>query len=85
MTDYLVLLALSQPRSLDGCSGLSSVIDMFAKSVCPGQDVAPDGLTPSDAAYLTALYASDPEAKLSLAKGDIELRMDDLLTRHEPH
>jgi hypothetical protein len=83
VTDYLTMLALSQPKSLDGCSGLSSVIDMFAKSACPGQDV-PDGLTPSDAAYLTSLYASDPEAKLSLAKGDIELRMADLLTRHEP-
>ena len=83
VTDYLVVLALSQPKSLDGCSGLSSVIDMFAKSACPGQDAPADGLTPSDAAYLTALYGSDPEAKLSLAKGDIELRMVDLLSRHE--
>ena len=84
VTDYLVVLALSQPKSLDGCSGLSSVIDMFAKSACPGQDVPADGLTPSDAAYLTALYGSDPEAKLEVAKGDIQLRMADLLTRHEP-
>jgi hypothetical protein len=78
LTDYLTMLALSQPKSLDGCDALASVIDMFAKSACPGRD-RPDGLTPSDAAYLTALYESDPEAKMPLAQGDISIRMAKIL------
>jgi hypothetical protein len=78
LTDYLAMLALAQPKSLDGCNALPSVIDMFAKSDCPGRD-RPDRLTPSDAAYLTALYASDPEAKMPLAQGDISSRMATIL------
>jgi hypothetical protein len=78
LTDYLAMLALAQPKSLDGCNALPSVIDMFAKSDCPGRD-RPDALTPSDAAYLTALYASDPEAKMPLAQADISGRMAKIL------
>ena len=78
LTDYLAMLALAQPKTLEGCAALPSVIDMFAKSDCPGRD-RPDGLTPSDAAYLTALYASDPEAKMPLAQGDISGRMAKIL------
>jgi hypothetical protein len=78
VADYLVMLALSQPRSLDGCNALTSVIDRFAKSPCPGRD-PPDGLTPADAAYLTALYASDPEGKKSAEQGDIAGRMAKIL------
>jgi hypothetical protein len=83
VTDYLTMLALSQPKSLDGCNDLASVIDMFAKSDCPGRD-RPDGLTPSDAAYLTALYESDPEAKMPLAQGDISGRMAKILINAKP-
>ena len=42
-SDYLALLALSQPkpRSLDGCLALPSVLDLYAKD-CPGRE-APTG------------------------------------------
>jgi hypothetical protein len=80
VADYAVMLALSQPRSLEGCNALSSVIDILAKSVCPGRD-PPDGLTPGDAAYLTALYASDPEGKKRDEQGDIAGRMASILTK----
>ena len=58
-SDYLALVALSQPkpRSLDGCLALPSVLDLYAKD-CPGRE-APTGLTPADQAYLTGLYAAD--------------------------
>jgi hypothetical protein len=59
IADYMVMLALSKPRSLDGCNALASVIDLFAPSAC----AKPGGLTPADAAYLTGLYASDLELK----------------------
>ena len=77
ITDYLVMLTLSQPKSLDRCTSLASVIDVLAKT-CPGRD-PPDGLTPGDAAYLTALYASDPESKKWGEQGDMARRMAKIL------
>ena len=77
VSDYVVMLALSQPRSLDGCNVLPSVIDLFA--TCPDRDT-PDGLTPADAAYLTALYASEPEAKAASERVDMAGRMTDILS-----
>jgi hypothetical protein len=76
--DDMAMLALSKPSSLDGCSALPSVIDRFAKSACPGRD-PPDGLTPADAAFLTALYASDPEGGKVFEEGDIAGRMAKML------
>ena len=76
VSDYVVMLALSQPRSLDGCNTLPSVIDLFA--ACPDRD-APDGLTPADAAYLTALYAADPQGNKASEQSDIAGRMAKIL------
>ena len=78
VADYLVMLALSEPRSLAGCNAMASVIDLFAK--CPDRD-APDGLTPADAAYLTALYAADLEAKTKVEQSDIAGRMARILIK----
>lgn len=75
--DYLTMVALADPGSLDGCSELPSVIDLYAKA-CPGRD-APDGLTPADASYLTALYSADPEQKAWVERGDIARRMAKIL------
>lgn len=79
VADYLSLLALSRPRSLDGCTALSSVIDALSPA-CQGRP-APDGLTPADAAYLTSLYATDLEATGMSQEGDIAGRMASILTR----
>jgi hypothetical protein len=78
LADYMVMLTLAQPKTLDGCNALSSVVDALAGSACPGRE-APDGLTASDAAYLTALYAADPEGKKISAEGDIANRMAKIL------
>jgi hypothetical protein len=80
IADYMVMLTLSQARSLDGCNSFPSVIDLFAKAACPGRD-APDGLTPADAAYLTALYKADLEARKHFQVADISGRMADILTK----
>jgi hypothetical protein len=79
VTDYLVMVALAEPNSLDGCNELPSVIDLFAK-FCTGRD-APDGLTPADASYLTALYSADPEAKKWAEESDIAGRMAKILIK----
>jgi hypothetical protein len=78
LSDYLVMLALSQPKSLDGCNTLPSVIDLLAPTECPGRDT-PDGLTQADAAYLTALYNSDSEGKKNMEQSDISNRMAKML------
>jgi hypothetical protein len=78
VADYLAMLTLAQPKSLDGCGALPSVIDALARSSCAGRE-APDGLTPSDAAYLTALYQADPEARKWVQQGDIAGRMAKIL------
>jgi hypothetical protein len=80
VADYMVMLALSKPRALDGCNALPSVIDVLAKSACPGRD-PPNGLTPADAAYLTALYASDPEGRKWTEQDDIAGRMTNILVK----
>jgi hypothetical protein len=79
ISDYLTVLALSQPK-LDRCTALPSILDLTAKTTCPGRD-APDGLTPTDAAWLTALYASDSEAKGDGERSEIASRMADILIK----
>ena len=77
IADYLVMLTLSQPKSLDACNVLASVLDVLAKG-CTGRD-APDGLTAGDAAYLTALYSADPESRKWAEQSDIARRMAKIL------
>jgi hypothetical protein len=77
LTDYLSMLALAQVKSLDGCSTLPSVIDRLGKG-CANRDT-PDGLTPADAAYLTALYTSDLEKNKPLEQDEIASRMSSIL------
>jgi hypothetical protein len=76
-SDYVAMLALSQPRSLDGCMVLSSVIDLYANA-CSGRD-PPKGLTPADMAYLTSLYAADLTVAKSSEQTDIAGRMVKIL------
>jgi hypothetical protein len=80
LSDYLALVSLAQIKSLDQCYALPSVIDVLAESACPGRD-PPDGLTAGDAAYLTALYQADLQAKKSGERGDIANRMAKILTK----
>jgi beta-lactamase regulating signal transducer with metallopeptidase domain len=54
LADYVAMAALSEPRTVDRCQPLPSVMDLFAGS-CAGRS-APNGLTPADDAYLTGLY-----------------------------
>ena len=79
LSDYVTMLALAQPKSLDSCNGLVSVIDLFS-STCSGRK-APDGLTRADVSYLTALYKANLEAHKSSQETDIASRMADMLLK----
>jgi len=80
LADYLAMTALSQAKSLDGCSAFASILDLMAKSPCPGRD-PPDGLTSADATFLTALYASNPEATALSQQAEIANRMAEVLIK----
>jgi len=56
IADYVAMLVLADPRGLDQCQALPSVLDLFA-GACPGR-AAPTGLTRGDLAYLKALYTA---------------------------
>jgi hypothetical protein len=73
VSDYVALLTLSQPASLDGCDPLPSIIDLMS-TACDGRP-KPDAMTESDIAYLKALYATNAETSAALAKTNIASRM----------
>ena len=79
VADYVAMLAMAQPQSLDGCNALKSVIDIYARG-CAGRE-APDGLTRADVAFLTSLYKTDLEAKKQSQQTDIAGRMADMLLK----
>lgn len=73
VADYITMLSLSQPRSLDECNDLPSILDLLSDG-CDGRP-KPQALTDSDMAYLKGLYAADLGAttvsvqKSSIANG----------------
>jgi len=79
LSDYLVMLTLAQPRRLDGCNSMPSVIDTLSPASCPHD--APDGMTAGDAAYLTALYKADLELRKNFEESDISDRMAAILIK----
>jgi hypothetical protein len=52
LADYITMLALSQPASLDSCQDLSSISNMLAKGCASASSKITDG----DLAYLQGLY-----------------------------
>jgi hypothetical protein len=74
IADYVAMVVLSEPRFPDRCQVLPSVIDLFA-GPCAGR-AAPSGLTPTDLAYLKAVYSADGpiwQPPLTWARGDPSL------------
>jgi len=61
IADYITMLVLTEPRSLDDCNAFPSILDLMA-SDCQGR-TKPVALTESDWAYLKGLYAADLGAR----------------------
>lgn len=75
IADYITMLALSQPHSLDECNELPSILDLMATE-CESR-AKPDKLTDSDMAYLKGLYAADLGATTnSMQKQSIQTGME---------
>jgi hypothetical protein len=78
VSDYIAMLALSEPASLDECNALPSILDLMAAG-CDAR-ARPAALTDSDMAYLRALYAADLGATTnSMQKDNIANGMKDNL------
>ena len=78
VADYITLLALSQPASLDDCNDLPSILDLMS-SGCKGR-AAPTALTDSDMAYLKALYAADITTSAASGEEHVSVGMTKDLT-----
>jgi len=73
ISDYIALIALSRPASLDGCEQLPSIIDLMSP-IC-GSSSTSIAMTAGDVAYLRALYSLNMEQPLSLQRMDIQNKM----------
>jgi hypothetical protein len=73
ISDYIALLTLSRPASLDGCGQLPSIIDLMSP-LC-GVNSTATAMTAGDMAYLRALYSLNMEEPLSLQRADLQDKM----------
>lgn len=77
VSDYIALLALTHITSLDACSQLPSILNLFANNCAS----APSGITTSDTAYLKALYGADLKTNVNIEQGDIRIHMVDAISK----
>ena len=81
IADYIAMLSLSQPNSLDECNAFPSILDLMA-SGCDAR-AKPAALTDSDMAYLKGLYAADLSAtSVSVQKDNIATGMKSEMGAH---
>jgi hypothetical protein len=71
LADYISMLALSQPASLDSCLELPSISNMLA----PGCASVSSRITDGDLAYLHALYKMPDGTSLTVQRDEIMYRM----------
>jgi hypothetical protein len=77
VSDYIALLALTHIASLDTCSELPSILNLFAKDCAS----PPSAMTASDTAYLKALYGANLDKNLNIEQGDIRAHMVDAISK----
>ncbi len=73
VADYVALLALSQPKTQDGCDAMPSILDLLSTRC--GARPAPTAMSRGDLAYLKSLYAIDPESNLGQQRANIAMQM----------
>jgi hypothetical protein len=77
IADYVAMLTLAQPHSLDDCSELPSILDLFSQGCAAASRT--DALSAVDRAYLKALYLVDPGLELLFQRGSITRHMKQYL------
>lgn len=71
VADYIAFLVLAQPRSLDECTGLPSILN----SLAPNCAANSGELSAADIAYLTAVYRMNTDRLLAGQKEQIAFQM----------
>lgn len=74
LADYIAVLALSQPPSLDSCQALPTILNLLAGCADP-----PKAITSGDLAFLRALYKVTPSASFQAQRGEMIYQMDKTL------
>jgi hypothetical protein len=75
LADYVAMLALSQPSSLDSCQEMASISNLLA----PNCTSAGEHITDGDLAYLRALYKMTDTATLGVQRGEMRYQMEKTL------
>jgi hypothetical protein len=75
VSDYVAMLALAQPSSLDNCPPLPSIMTLLAEG-CQGHA---GHVTDSDMAFLRGLYKMNPEMNVGTQEDEISHRMEQTL------
>lgn len=71
LADYIAMLVLSQPASLDSCQALPSISNMLA----PDCATVPTRITDGDLAYLRALYGTVDGSAMSTQRNFMRAQM----------
>ena len=74
LSDYIAMLAMSQPVRFDACQDLPSITNLMIDPACAGSTVA-TVISAHDLAYLKGLYKMTAGRSLGLQKGEISYRM----------
>ena len=78
VSDYIAMLALTHLSALDTCTGLPSIVSLFAQDC----GAPPAAITTADTAYLKALYKSNLEQNLNLELGELHDSMLQAIKSH---
>jgi hypothetical protein len=77
LADYVAMMALSQPASLDSCQVLPSISNMLAS----GCASVPTHITDGDLAYLRALYKMPDGTSMEIQRNEMRMEMEKTLVR----
>ena len=75
VSDYIAMLALTEPESQDACPPLSSIVSLLAKDC----DSRADRLSDADMSYLAGAYRMNPEMNEGIQERQIADQMEEAL------
>jgi hypothetical protein len=78
LSDYVSLLVLTHISTLDSCSSLPSILNLFAGDCA----TTPTEVTITDTTYLKALYSTNLDKNMNIEKGEIRDKMVAAMQTH---
>ena len=75
VADYIAMLALSQPGSVDDCEQLPSISNILS----PNCSTTTRTITDGDLAYLRGLYKMTPTGNLQVQRAEVRYQMEQVL------